>query len=66
MNRNTHFGREIVFATRPAVQRSGTAGSANRLRGTKRICVREVTISTQGLSTQPGESLAAGQPSSGF
>lgn len=38
----------------------------NRLRGTKRIWVCEVTISTQGLSTQPGESLAAGQPSSGF
>lgn len=27
----------------------------------KRLCVREVTISTQGLSAQPGESLAAGQ-----
>lgn len=56
----------LFLAVCPTVQRSGTAGSANRLRGTKRICMCEVTISTQGLSTQPGESLAAGQPSSGF
>lgn len=59
--------RTLVGKFSAAVQRSETAGGRDgRIvsEAQKRVCVREVTISTQGLSAQPGESLAAGQPPS--